>query len=197
MATTNQCIASLARLSLSATTRPTATPSLSRYLAPAVIQARWKSAGTTAMQAREREKEKAKRKRKQQRFKEYKYATPSKEEQHSLCDAMRYVEDRQSPHSWTCIWIVNYMLAKESPLKAYTHTSTNNCVCLDISEQLKSAAPHPLSPTSLPSKSAPSRTAPSFETEYDSPTPSRTTPVSASSARRTAVPCTKRGQVEL
>lgn len=104
MATTNQCLASLARLSLSATTRPTAIPTLSRYLVPAVIQARWKSAGTTAMQAREREKEKAKRKRKQQRFKEYKYAAPSKEEQHSLCDAMRYVEDRQSSHSWTRIW---------------------------------------------------------------------------------------------
>lgn len=43
------------------------------------------------MQAREREKEKLKKKRKQQRFKEYKYATPSLEEQYSLCDAMRYL----------------------------------------------------------------------------------------------------------
>ena len=34
-----------------------------------------------------------KRKRRQQRFKEYKYATPSKEEQFSLCDAMRCVLD--------------------------------------------------------------------------------------------------------
>ncbi|GAW19391.1 hypothetical protein ANO14919_088770 [Xylariales sp. No.14919] len=43
------------------------------------------------MQAREREKEKLKKKRKQQRFKEYKYATPSQEERFSLCDAMRYL----------------------------------------------------------------------------------------------------------
>jgi large subunit ribosomal protein L1 len=53
---------------------------------------RWKSVGTQAMKAREREKEKLKKKRKQQRFKEYKYATPSKEEQYSLCDAMRSVK---------------------------------------------------------------------------------------------------------
>lgn len=47
--------------------------------------------GTRAMQSREKEKEKLKKKRKQQRFKEYKYATASKEEQFSLCDAMRSV----------------------------------------------------------------------------------------------------------
>lgn len=37
-----------------------------------------------------------------------------------------------------------YMLAKELPLEAYTHTRTNNCVYLDISEQLKSAVLRPL-----------------------------------------------------
>ncbi|KAI0189008.1 ribosomal protein L1-like protein [Xylaria flabelliformis] len=94
MATTNQCIASMARLNLSSIIRPTAaTVTIPRFLAPAasITQLRWKSAGTRAMQAREREKEKLKRKRKQQRFKEYKYATPSKDEQFSLCDAMRYL----------------------------------------------------------------------------------------------------------
>ncbi|RYP76543.1 hypothetical protein DL770_007214 [Monosporascus sp. CRB-9-2] len=97
MATTNKCIASLARLSLAATSRPTIASTIPRYLAPALnqtqtqTQARWKSAGTLAMQMREREKEKIKKKRRQQRFREYKYATPSKEEQHSLCDAMRYL----------------------------------------------------------------------------------------------------------
>ena len=91
--TANQCIASLARLSLAATSRPTIVSTIPRYLAPAAVQTRWKSAGTSAMQAREREKEKMKRKRRQQRFKEYKYATPSKEEQFSLCDAMRCVLD--------------------------------------------------------------------------------------------------------
>lgn len=54
-----------------------------------MAQLRWKSSGTRVMQARERQKAKLKKKRKQQRFKEYKYATPSKEEQFSLCDAMR------------------------------------------------------------------------------------------------------------
>ncbi|KAI1362965.1 50S ribosomal protein L1 [Xylaria arbuscula] len=91
MATTNQCVASLARLNLSSMARPTAT-TIPRLLAPSSpSQLRWASAGTRAMQAREREKEKLKKKRKQQRFKEYKYATPSKEEQYSLCDAMRYL----------------------------------------------------------------------------------------------------------
>lgn len=105
MATMNQCIASLSRLGLSAIARPTVTtvaPTLPRYLAPSasasvpVIQARAAS-GTVGMQARQREKEKAKKKRKQQRHKEYKYATPSREEQYSLCDAMRYVGNINCP----------------------------------------------------------------------------------------------------
>ncbi|KAF2967692.1 hypothetical protein GQX73_g5879 [Xylaria multiplex] len=71
--------------------RPTAT-TIPRLLAPSsTSQLRWKSVGTRAMQAREREKEKLKKRRKQQRFKEYKYATPSADEQFSLCDAMRYL----------------------------------------------------------------------------------------------------------
>lgn len=42
------------------------------------------------MAIRVRAQEKAKRKKKQTKYKEYKYAVPSKEEQYSLCDAMRY-----------------------------------------------------------------------------------------------------------
>ncbi|KAI0123303.1 ribosomal protein L1-like protein [Xylariales sp. AK1849] len=90
MATTNQCLASLARMSLSSASRPV-TSSIPRFLAPSFTQSRCASAGTAQMQARAREKEKLKKRRKQQRFKEYKYATPSKEEQYSLCDAMRYI----------------------------------------------------------------------------------------------------------
>ncbi|KAK5633549.1 hypothetical protein RRF57_009263 [Xylaria bambusicola] len=91
MATTNQCVASLVRLNLSSRARP-ATATIPRLLAPSsTSQVRWKSAGTRAMQAREKEKEKLKKKRRQQRFKEYKYAAPSLEEQFSLCDAMRYL----------------------------------------------------------------------------------------------------------
>ncbi|KAI0535149.1 50S ribosomal protein L1 [Xylaria digitata] len=91
MASTNQCIASLARLNLSSMSRPTAT-TIPRLLAPSsTSQLRWKSVGTRAMQAREKEKEKLKKKRRQQRFKEYKYAAPSNDERFSLCDAMRYL----------------------------------------------------------------------------------------------------------
>ena len=91
MASINQFIASLARLSLSASPRPV-NATIPRFLAPSIVQTRCKSAGTVAMRAREREKEKLKKRKRQQRFKEYKYAAPSKEEQYSLCDAMRFVE---------------------------------------------------------------------------------------------------------
>ncbi|KAI0467917.1 50S ribosomal protein L1 [Xylaria cf. heliscus] len=92
MAPTNQCVAAMARLNLSSAIRPTATAAtIPRSLAPTSQQLRWKSLGTRAMQAREREKQELKKKRRQQRFKEYKYATPSMEEQFSLCDAMRYL----------------------------------------------------------------------------------------------------------
>ncbi|OTA90027.1 hypothetical protein M434DRAFT_398268 [Hypoxylon sp. CO27-5] len=97
MASANQCIASLARLSLSAPIRPINT-TIPRFLTPSIVQTRCKSAGSTAMRAREREKEKLKKKRRQQRFKEYKYATPSKEEQYSLCDAMRYLRAAEVGH---------------------------------------------------------------------------------------------------
>ncbi|ORY72163.1 50S ribosomal protein L1 [Pseudomassariella vexata] len=95
MATPKQCISSLARLSLTSTARPTAT-SIPRFLAPSITQVqaqqtRYAGGGTAQMQARAREKEKLKKKRKQQRFKEYKFAVPSKAEQFSLCDAMRYL----------------------------------------------------------------------------------------------------------
>ncbi|KAI1407219.1 ribosomal protein L1 [Hypoxylon sp. FL1857] len=103
MASANQCIASLARLSLSAPIRPV-NATIPRFLAPSIVQTRCKSVGSVAMRAREREKEKLKKKRRQQRFREYKYATPSKEEQYSLCDAMRYlraVEVGRPPSSVT------------------------------------------------------------------------------------------------
>ncbi|KAI2613345.1 50S ribosomal protein L1 [Hypoxylon sp. NC1633] len=90
MAPMNQCVASLARLSLSTPARPV-NIAISRFLGPSITQTRCKSAGTLAMRAREREKEKLKKKRRMQRFKEYKYATPSQEERYSLCDAMRYL----------------------------------------------------------------------------------------------------------
>ncbi|KAI0167643.1 ribosomal protein L1-like protein [Pestalotiopsis sp. NC0098] len=90
MASTNQCIASMARLSISGTSRPAAT-SIPKFLAPSIVQTRCAGGSNSAMAIRVREKEKAKRKKKQTKFKEYKYATPSMEERYSLCDAMRYL----------------------------------------------------------------------------------------------------------
>ncbi|KAI1480315.1 ribosomal protein L1 [Daldinia eschscholtzii] len=118
MASTSQCIASLARLSLSASIRPT-NATIPRFLAPSVVQTRWKSAGTMAMRAREREKEKMKRAKKQSRFKEYKYATPSQEERHSLCDAMRYLraaEVGRPPSSVTYELALKIRTPKSSPV---------------------------------------------------------------------------------
>ncbi|OTB00175.1 hypothetical protein M426DRAFT_324490 [Hypoxylon sp. CI-4A] len=118
MATVNQCIASLARLSLSAPIRP-ANTAIPKFLAPSIVQTRCKSSGSIAMRAREREKEKLKKKRRQQRFKEYKYATPSKEEQYSLCDAMRYLraaEVGRPPNSVTYELSLKIRTPKNSPV---------------------------------------------------------------------------------
>ncbi|KAI0393439.1 50S ribosomal protein L1 [Xylariaceae sp. FL0594] len=91
MATTNQCIASLARLGLSSAFRPKFTTIPSPVFSPICqMQLRNNSGGmASAKAARQREKLAAKRKR--NRHKEYKYAVPSLEEQYSLCDAMRYL----------------------------------------------------------------------------------------------------------
>ncbi|KAI1133961.1 50S ribosomal protein L1 [Hypoxylon sp. FL0543] len=118
MASVNQCIASLARLSISAPIRPV-NATIPRFLAPSIVQTRCKSAGSMAMRAREREKEKLKKKRRQQRFKEYKYATPSKEEQFSLCDAMRYLraaEVGRPPSSVTYELALKIRTPKNSPV---------------------------------------------------------------------------------
>ncbi|KAI0017149.1 50S ribosomal protein L1 [Xylariomycetidae sp. FL0641] len=124
MASVNQCVASLARLSLASATRPALTP-VPRYLAPSVVpsiaqQTRWKSAGTVAMQARERAKLKAKRKKRASRYKEYKYAVPSgPNEQFSLCDAMRYLraaEVGRPPRSVTYEVSLKLRTPKNSPV---------------------------------------------------------------------------------
>ncbi|KAI0471478.1 ribosomal protein L1 [Xylariaceae sp. FL0804] len=90
MASTNRCIASLARLSLSSPVRPTPT-TISKTLTPRPTQARWR-VNEAAILARRKEREKLKKAKKAKRFKEYRYAAPTKEEeQYSLLDAMRYL----------------------------------------------------------------------------------------------------------
>ncbi|KAJ9134299.1 Ribosomal protein L1 [Pleurostoma richardsiae] len=80
MATTNQCLASLARLSLTSTVRPSAT-SIPRFLLPsAVSQARHASQKSS----------KAANTRKRKQHKAFKVEDLSKVEQFSLCDAIRY-----------------------------------------------------------------------------------------------------------
>ncbi|XXH00952.1 hypothetical protein Hte_007303 [Hypoxylon texense] len=118
MASMNQCIASLTRLSLSTPARAV-NATIPRFLAPSTVQIRCKSAGSVAMRAREREKEKLKKKRKQQRHKEYKHAAPSKEEQYSLCDAMRYLraaEVGRPPSSVTYEIALRIRTPKSSPV---------------------------------------------------------------------------------
>ncbi|KAI1842136.1 hypothetical protein JX266_011669 [Neoarthrinium moseri] len=118
MATMNQCLASLARLSLSSASRPAAA-SIPRFLAPSIVQTRCASGGNSSMQARVRAKEKLKKKKKQQRFKEYKYAVPSKEEQYSLCDAMRYLraaEVGRPPSSVTYEVSLRFRAIKNGPV---------------------------------------------------------------------------------
>ncbi|KAI5857472.1 50S ribosomal protein L1 [Durotheca rogersii] len=121
MAAINQCIASLSRIGLGTASRPVyATVPL--FLAPAIIQTRWKggpSAGTMAMRARQKEKLKAKLKRKQSRFKEYKYAVASHEERFTLCDAMRYLraaEVGRPPASATYEIAMRVRTPKNSPV---------------------------------------------------------------------------------
>ncbi|KAI1432255.1 50S ribosomal protein L1 [Xylaria sp. CBS 124048] len=120
MASSQQCLAALARLNLSSMIRPTATiiPKLIT-VAPVTSQLRWKSAGTRVMQAREREKEKLKKKRRQQRHKEYKYAAPSLGERFSLCDAMRYLrasEVGRPPSSSTYEVAIKIRTMKNGPV---------------------------------------------------------------------------------
>ncbi|KAI1171083.1 50S ribosomal protein L1 [Nemania sp. FL0916] len=91
MATVNQCAASLARLTLCSTARPTVISAPKSLSLLPISQRRWKSGQNMGMQARSREKEKLRKKKKMQRHREYKYAVVSKEEQFSLCDAMRYL----------------------------------------------------------------------------------------------------------
>ncbi|KAH8664473.1 ribosomal protein L1-like protein [Xylariales sp. PMI_506] len=121
MATTNQCLASLARLSITSAARPAAS-SIPRFLAPSITaiqgptQLRYASSQASA---RAKEKEKLKKKRKMQRHKEYKFAAPSLEERYSLCDAMRYMraaEVGQPPSSVTYEVSIKVRTIKNGPV---------------------------------------------------------------------------------
>ncbi|KAI1323715.1 50S ribosomal protein L1 [Xylariaceae sp. FL0255] len=119
MASTQRCIASMARLNLSSSSaiRPTVS-SIPKTTASSITQARWKS-NSQMMRARERQKEKIKQKRKQNRFKEYKFAVPSVEEQYSLMDAMRYLrasEVGRPPNSGTYEIALKIRTIKNGPI---------------------------------------------------------------------------------
>ncbi|KAG7146265.1 50S ribosomal protein L1 like [Verticillium longisporum] len=85
MATSNQCLASMARLPLSAATRPQAS-ALPRFLAPALTQTRCASKNVAKI------RDAAKKDKKKKKLnKDYKSYDPTKFPQFSLCDAMRYL----------------------------------------------------------------------------------------------------------
>ncbi|KAK3297362.1 ribosomal protein L1-like protein [Chaetomium fimeti] len=84
MASLNRCLASLARLNLTAPARPTTTPSIPKFLLPttAVPVVRYASGGG-GMRKRPPKKKKA--------YKTFRSYDLSPMEQFSLCDAMRYI----------------------------------------------------------------------------------------------------------
>lgn len=85
MATQSQCLASMARLSLSSSRRP-AVHALPRFLAPAATQQR--GAAKTYGKSASSKDDKSKKKNLSREYKSY---DPSKFPQFTLCDAMRYV----------------------------------------------------------------------------------------------------------
>lgn len=86
MASSNQCLASLARMSLTTPTRSTIIP---RFLAPAVVA---QQARTYAVQNQKQKKEKKKV------YKNFRVDKLDKMEQFSLCDAIRYVSQQPCTH---------------------------------------------------------------------------------------------------
>lgn len=88
MASTNQCLASLARMSITSPTRTTIIP---RFLAPAVVA---RQARTYAVQ-----NQKDKKKEKKKVHKTFRVDKLDQLEQFSLCDAIRYVSQQLPPHA--------------------------------------------------------------------------------------------------
>ncbi|KAK4122171.1 ribosomal protein L1 [Parathielavia appendiculata] len=84
MASLNQCLASLARLSLVAPARPTVTPTLLKFLVPsATAPLVRRASGGGGMRKRPAKKKKT--------YKMFRSYDLSQIEQYSLCDAMRYL----------------------------------------------------------------------------------------------------------
>ncbi|CAN8096125.1 unnamed protein product [Discula destructiva] len=91
MAATNQCLASLARLSLTASTRPLiqTTTIIPRFLAPAAVAAQ-QARTYAAAPASSQQKGGKKVVKKKKQYKNYRADRLDKMQQFSLCDAIRY-----------------------------------------------------------------------------------------------------------
>ncbi|KAI3400806.1 hypothetical protein diail_2016 [Diaporthe ilicicola] len=85
MASINQCLASMARLSLATSSRPTLQSAIPRYLAPSVIAAAQQTRNASGRPSGARKKEKKKR-----TFKAFRVDRLDKMKKFSLCDALRY-----------------------------------------------------------------------------------------------------------
>ncbi|KAF3771358.1 ribosomal protein L1 [Cryphonectria parasitica EP155] len=112
MATTNQCLASLARLSLATPCRPLLQTPIPRFLAPAAI-------AQQARNASGRQSGNKKEKKKRRQFKAYRVDRLDNMQQFSLCDAIRYArafEVGQNPTLVKYDLAVNLKTLKSGPV---------------------------------------------------------------------------------
>jgi large subunit ribosomal protein L1 len=84
MASISQCLASMARLSLATTSRPTIQSTIPKYLAPSIVAQQTRNASGRPSGPKKREK-----KRKQ--HKSFRVDRLDSMQQFALCDAVRYV----------------------------------------------------------------------------------------------------------
>ncbi|POS75693.1 50S ribosomal protein L1 [Diaporthe helianthi] len=114
MASINQCLASMARLSLTTASRPTIQVAIPRYLAPSIVTVAQQTRNASGRSSGARNKEKKKK-----QHKGYRVDRLDKMQQFSLCDALRYArafEVGQDPYSTKYDLAVNLKTLKSGPV---------------------------------------------------------------------------------
>lgn len=114
MASINQCLASMARLSLTTASRPTIQAAIPRYLAPSVVAVAQQTRNASGRPTGARKKEKKRR-----QHKAFRVDRLDKMEQFSLCDAVRYArafEVGQNPFTTKYDLAVNLKTLKSGPV---------------------------------------------------------------------------------
>lgn len=192
MASTSQCMAGMARLSLASSARPTAS-TIPRFLVPSVAQTRCASVGPKKTE-----------KKKRKLPKDYKTYNIKGCPQFSLCDAVRYVSRHLSSRKFVANIAPTAISAPSRsasrPRRSSTSsTSTSRLRATATSSRTASASRTPSSRTSAsassarrapPSPSRPCKRAPSSRARRPSSRPSATatSPSTSSSATSTARP---------